>query len=198
MSTERHKNSFKPKPLHDSARLNSGVGFHMSTLSTDITNLIAEAEKLLLEPPTSAVKYSDMHDLRNNTLPAEFDGKSINLYALWVRGNPSEQWRCMYIGQRKQKKAWSRVREHLFHTPKGTQSKLAELAEQLRNGRQIGITGVLVEPDSIRLAVEEELIYRNASSETGLPWNNKGRKVPLPAIRDTPLMSYVGRQTPQD
>lgn len=151
----------------------------MSTLSADIADLIAKTEKLLLSPPASPVTYADLKDLRNNVLPTDYESRSINLYALWVRSSPAETWQCMYIGQRQQKKAWSRVREHLFHTPKGTQSKLVQLAEQLRKGCQVGVTGVLVEPDSIRLALEEELIYRNTLSESALPWNNKGRRKPL-------------------
>ncbi len=151
----------------------------MSTLSADIADLISKAETLLLSPPISPLIYEDMQDLRNNVLPTDYESRSINLYALWIRSGPSEAWQCMYIGQRQQKKGWSRVREHLFYTPKGTQSKLAQLTECLRKGCQVGVTGVLVEPDSIRLAIEEELIYRNTLSACALPWNNKGRKKPL-------------------
>lgn len=155
----------------------------MSTLSADIADLIAKAEKLLLSPPAAPVTYADLQDLKNNVLPPDYESRSINLYALWVRSGPAESWQCMYIGQRQQKKGWSRVREHLFHTPKGTQSKLVQLAEQLRKGCQIGVTGVLIEPDSVRLAIEEELIYRNTSSDSALPWNNKGRRKPLAKVR---------------
>lgn len=168
----------------------------MSTLSADIADLIAKAEKLLLTPPPSPVTYADLQDLKNNVLPTDYESRSINLYALWIRSGPAEDWKCMYIGQRQQKKGWSRVREHLFHTPKGTQSKLIQLAEQLRKGYQVGVTGVLVEPDSIRLAIEEELIYRNTSSESALPWNNKGRRRPLAKVQPNPSIERTSPGKP--
>lgn len=81
----------------------------------------------------------------------------------------------MYIGQRSLKFGWSRVEQHLFSTPKRTQSKLNEVRAAIDFGSQIGVTAIQVQPDSMRLAIEEELISRNSLSAEHLVWNKKAR-----------------------
>lgn len=123
------------------------------------------------------IDYSDRQDLANNRLPPLLRTSPINIYALWKRIE-GENWRLMYIGQRRFKSGWSRIEQHLFSKPQGTQSKLLEVRAVIESGAEIGITAILVEPDSMRLAIEDELIYRNSMYTEHIIWNLKGRAKP--------------------
>ncbi|MBK6567658.1 hypothetical protein [Candidatus Aalborgicola defluviihabitans] len=147
----------------------------MNNLSIDISALIDAAQERLLASTPCLIDYSDKKTLKNNQLPSSLGGDSINIYALWQRNTSNEKWELMYVGQRSFKSGWGRVRQHLFSTPSGTQSKLQEVRAAIESGAQVGVTAILVQPDSIRLTVEEELINRNSLSETHLLWNKKAR-----------------------
>src|SRR5690606_5655091 len=121
------------------------------------------------------IDYVDTKALENNELSPSIGRSPINVYALWKRTGAAEKWELMYIGQRSRHSGWSRVQQHLFATPQGTQSKLREVRTAIHSGAQMGVTAILVEPDSLRLSVEEELINRNSSADGHLPWNRKGR-----------------------
>jgi hypothetical protein len=154
----------------------------MNTLRTDISSLIAAAQQSLVDAAEPCpIDYSDRQDLADNRLPPLLRTSPINIYALWQR-KEGENWQLMYIGQRSFKSGWSRVEQHLFSTPQGTQSKLLEVRAVVESGAEIGITAILVEPDSMRLAIEEELIYRNSMSAEHIIWNLKGR-AKLPRVR---------------
>jgi hypothetical protein len=151
----------------------------MDALHIDISALIAAAEERLLESAPVPIDYVDRKALEKNKLPLSLGNSQINVYALWKRANFEGKWELMYIGQRSRKSGWSRVMQHLFSTPQGTQSKLQEVRSAIEAGAQIGVTGILVEPDSMRLSIEEELINRNSSTDGHLLWNRKARaKVP--------------------
>lgn len=151
----------------------------MDTLRIDIADLIANAQERLLESVPVPIDYMDRRTPEKNELPPSLGESPINVYALWRRSGPDRDWELMYIGQRSQKSGWARVKQHLFSTPQGTQSKLQEVRAAIESGAQMGVTAILVEPDSMRLSVEEELINRNSSSDGQLLWNQKGRtKVP--------------------
>ena len=121
------------------------------------------------------ITYQNGVALESNKLPESLGGTPINVYALWVRADTRSTWRLMYIGQRSTKNGWGRVKQHLFSTPKGTQSKLAQVRAVIESGAEVGVTAIHVEPDSMRLAVEEELINLNSKSQYDLPWNQKAR-----------------------
>ncbi|MDH1013037.1 hypothetical protein N5J43_29280 [Pseudomonas nicosulfuronedens] len=147
----------------------------MDALRIDISTLIAAAQERLLAAIPCLIDYVDREILENNELPPALGKASINVYALWKRAGADAKWELMYIGQRSHKSGWSRVAQHLFSTPMGTQSKLQEVRAAIRSGDQIGVTAILVEPDSMRLSVEEELIKMNSSSTDHLLWNRKAR-----------------------
>lgn len=147
----------------------------MEPLQIYISALIATAQKRLLKSAPVLIDYTDRTALEKNELPSLLGNSQINVYALWKRANANEEWELMYIGQRNRKSGWSRVAQHLFSTPQGTQSKLQEVRAAVEFGAQIGVTGILVEPDSMRLSVEEELINRNSLSDIHLLWNRKAR-----------------------
>ncbi|MEB5964492.1 hypothetical protein [Comamonas testosteroni] len=149
--------------------------YQVDALHLDISALLATAQKQLLESTPVPIVYHDTAVLKNNQLPLSLKKSPINVYALWMRANSDEAWTLMYIGQRSRKYGWSRVAQHLFATPSGTQSKLQQVRAAIEAGAQIGVTGILIEPDSLRLSVEEELIQRNSSSDKHLLWNQKAR-----------------------
>lgn len=151
----------------------------MDTLRIDISVLISAAQDRLLGSAPCLIDYVDREALEKNVLPPSLGKTPINVYALWRRGGSEDKWELMYIGQRSHESGWSRVAQHLFSTPRGTQSKLQEVRGAIKSGAPIGVTAILVEPDSMRLSVEEELINRNSSSDSHLLWNRKARaKVP--------------------
>ncbi len=155
----------------------------MNAIRLDISSTIAAAQKNLVGAEPWLIDYSDKQDLKNNQLPSSLRTNPINIYALWKRES-GEAWQLMYIGERKFESGWSRIEQHLFSTPKSTQSKLLEVKAVIESGAEIGITAILVEPDSMRLTIEEELIKRNSMSAEHLIWNRKGRaKLPKIGIR---------------
>ena len=154
----------------------------MEPLHIDISALITTAQSRLLNSAPVLIDYVDRTAQEKNLLPSLLGKSQINIYALWKRANAEEEWELMYIGQRSRKSGWSRVAQHLFSTPPGTQSKLQEVRAAVDSGAQIGVTGILVEPDSMRLSVEEELISRNSLSDIHLLWNRKAR-AKLPKVR---------------
>lgn len=147
----------------------------MNALRIDISALIDATQKRLLKSVPTLIDYADKKALKNNKLPPVLVQSPINVYALWKRGGADGEWELMYIGQRSHRSGWSRVAQHLFSTPQGTQSKLEEVRAAIESGAQMGVTAILVDPDSMRLSVEEELINRNSSSDGHLLWNRKGR-----------------------
>lgn len=147
----------------------------MAPLSIDISTLIASAQERLLATAPCLIEYIDREALEKNVLPPPLGKTPINVYALWKRTGPDANWELMYIGQRSHRSGWARVAQHLFSTPVGTQSKLEEVRAAIQSGDQLGVTAILVELDSMRLSVEEELIKRNSSSAEHLLWNRKAR-----------------------
>lgn len=147
----------------------------MTVHRIDITDLLKKCQVALIDSTPEAIPYQDKVLLENNQLPPSLGSAPLNIYALWARTTEASKWTLMYIGQRSTKNGWNRVKQHLFSTPKGTQSKLAQVRAVVEAGAEIGVTSLLVEPDSIRLAIEEELIGLNSKSPADLPWNDKGR-----------------------
>jgi len=146
----------------------------MSPLQLDINSLIEKAQAALIESPPVPVSHHDVEDLAAGTHPEEFAGRSFNVYALWSRKTAQSEWTLMYIGERHSAAGLTRLREHLFKVGKGTASKLEEVRTIVRNGAQMGVTVILVQPESLRLAIEEELLLRNSRYIGQLPWNKRG------------------------
>lgn len=146
----------------------------MKPLQVNIDAVVLEAQAALIKAPPIAVTHHDIEDLAKNKHPDEIVGRKFNLYALWSRRSSEQHWELMYIGERHSASGVARLGQHLFKVPSGTQSKLAEVRAVLRAGGQMGVTAALVEPESIRLAIEEELLQLNSRHLGQLPWNKKG------------------------
>ena len=80
----------------------------------------------------------------------------------------------MYIGKRHSSAGLGRLRDHLFKVSSSTKSKFKDVREVVRAGAQMGGTLVLVLPESLRLAVDEELLLVNPRYIGQFPWNRKG------------------------
>lgn len=147
----------------------------MTALKIDISEIVSLAQEQLIETEPHVVQYKDASDLVNGTLPEALSGKPMNLYALWSRARPDQRWTLMYIGEQNVYAGQTRIRQHLFLKQTSTQTKQGDIRKVLHAGGQIGITAILIEPDTMRLAIEEELIIRNIKTKTCLPWNLHGR-----------------------
>jgi hypothetical protein len=148
-------------------------------------SLLLDADTALLRRAPTTIIYTNSTDLNanasiNEAVITQEVGEGANLYALWSRDSDSDLWRVMYIGQRTRQFVVERIKQHLFQTPRGTQSKIEAVRQRVQSGKTIGLSTILVTPDPVRLSVEDQLIFRNTNAETDLPWNNKSRNVPLP------------------
>lgn len=151
----------------------------MKSISFDIASGVREASKFLIETSTpTVIEYVDLVDLAKNQLPNGLTD-AVNIYSIWCRQRTSDKWRLMYIGQRVRASGWNRIREHLFKVGKGTASKLERVREEVcERNAQIGITWIHVEPESMRLAVEDELLRMHSTYINDLPWNTRGTVPP--------------------
>jgi len=148
-------------------------------------SIVSVANSLLLDRAPSTIFYSNTTDLSENAIQNEAlirqeVGDGANIYAIWSRASNDDRWMVKYIGQRSRGKVIERIKQHLFRTPSGTNSKLQKVKELVIANNQIGISTVLVLPDRMRLSIEEQLIFDNTNTENDLPWNNRSRNVRLP------------------
>ena len=90
-----------------------------------------------------------------------------NLYAIFV--GEGGRWTAMYVGQRKRDKLGERIRQHLVKQSENTSSKLSQVRCAVANGKKIGISYVLIEPECLRRFVEESIIATRTAGE--LSWN---------------------------
>jgi len=147
----------------------------MGEFHANLTNILDQYRAALLEAPPAIIVYSDLNDLRKNQLPESIQTSPINLYAIWSRQKEKSNWMLQYIGQRSVKQTLGRIRQHLFYTPPGTRSKLQLVQKARESGEEIGITAIFIEPDYLRLSIEDELIRQTTQKGGALPWNKKSR-----------------------
>ncbi|WP_071395069.1 hypothetical protein [Bacillus tuaregi] len=98
---------------------------------------------------------------------------NANLYTIYIRRSKNDKWMPMYVGERKSDGMRERITQHLINKNAATGSKLAEVKEVIRSGGSIGVSFIKVEPESLRLYVEENII--NNSSADILIWNKQGK-----------------------
>ena len=94
-----------------------------------------------------------------------------NIYALFVRGTKADQpWQPMYVGERKSNGLRERITQHLIRKDHRTGSMLEKVKTEVHAGKHVGLSFVKVEPESLRLYVEETIITI-AKQGGKLPWN---------------------------
>lgn len=95
-----------------------------------------------------------------------------NVYAIWVR-DPArkEPWRPVYVGERKSDGLRDRITQHLIAKDHRTGSMLEAIKTAVSSGKEIALSFLKVQPESLRLYIEETIISRNKEN---LPWNTHG------------------------
>lgn len=93
-----------------------------------------------------------------------------NVYALYTR-LPNENWSVVYVGQRKSAGLRERITQHLVNKNVRTGSMLEKVKTAISDGREMAISFIHVQPESLRLYVEETIISKNKAQ---LLWNTHG------------------------
>jgi hypothetical protein len=95
-----------------------------------------------------------------------------NVYALSVRPSGDNQnWSPVYVGERKSAGLRERITQHLITKNHRTGSMLEVVKTAVAAGQEIGVSFIKVEPESLRLFVEETIIAKHKNE---LPWNTHG------------------------
>jgi hypothetical protein len=94
-----------------------------------------------------------------------------NVYALYVRRTNSKNWLPVYVGERKSAGLRERLTQHLICKHHQTGSVLEAVKTAIAAGESIGISLIKVQPESLRLFVEETII---AVHKKDLTWNTHG------------------------
>lgn len=87
-----------------------------------------------------------------------------NLYMIFIKNDVSNSWESMYIGERKSVDMRQRLSQHLINNSEGTGSKFSKIQKAVREGKQIGVTVIKVEPEGLRLYVEEHILSNSAGN----------------------------------
>ena len=142
----------------------------------ELCDLVYRAKEELLSEPRYCVAYPDGSGPANWNVPETdaINGDRLkclsgqgNVYAIFV--GECEQWTAKYVGQRKSGKLRERMRQHLVKKSEGTGSQLPKVQRAVADGKKIGISYVLIKPESLRHYVEEVIIATRANGE--LSWN---------------------------
>lgn len=111
------------------------------------------------------IKYSNEYFL--NTLRHR-----ANIYAIFIRvGGSDEKWDPVYVGQRKSDELRERVTQHLIKKSHQTGSMLMNVMAAVEGGKEVGLSFIKIQPESLRLFVEETIIAKYKDS---LKWNTHG------------------------
>ncbi|GAB4073750.1 hypothetical protein GCM10028778_12530 [Barrientosiimonas marina] len=114
-------------------------------------------------------EYIDVMKQKNDDLLSNL-GRNANIYAIHKWSAADKKWIPMYVGERKTGGMRERITQHLIDKNVQTGSKLTEVKKMVRSGESIGVSFVKVEPESLRLYVEEQII----SNFEGYLWNIQG------------------------
>jgi hypothetical protein len=96
-----------------------------------------------------------------------------NIYAIYVKEKKSKAWCIKYIGQRKATEFQNRMREHFSKHHEKTGSQLKHINGAIKDGKDIGVKFLGVQPDGLRKYYEEELINHFSKD---LEWNKQKGK----------------------
>ena len=99
-------------------------------------------------------------------------GKNVNCYTIHTRHSP-EEWRLRYIGQTDPRRATANISRLLI--PKmGQGNRVMTLCKgAVRNGAEIGLRLIRVEPDTLRSFIQEKAVNELRTGNI-LDWNRAG------------------------
>lgn len=134
--------------------------------------LLVDADKRDVVYPVDAVLDWNVGKIAaaNEELLAAASGFA-NLYALFSSPKKSKTFSLRYIGKTTRKLARQRVWNHLIKKDDRTGAALDKVKAHVMSGGSIKIAWVRVDRESLRNALEEELIHRHTEAD----WNRNGR-----------------------
>jgi predicted small secreted protein len=133
------------------------------------TTLFDEKNRVVINYPSKYIQSWDEEKIRiENEEWLKKLRHNVSVYAIFTASSESEDYTIKYIGQSKSSEARGRLSNHLIKKDTKTGAKLELVREHIRNGGKIKVSYILIEPESLRHYVEEELIKKYS---TKLDWN---------------------------
>jgi hypothetical protein len=124
-------------------------------------------------PPGCSLTAWSVKEIRslNKSVLDRLNGNG-NVYAIYTSSfGEQAQWVPVYVGQRKSRSLRERLVQHLITKSEQTGSMLEAVKTSVSDGHRIAISYIKVEPESLRLYVEETIISQRKAV---LPWNTHG------------------------
>ena len=98
--------------------------------------------------------------------------RRANVYAIFIRPSESEDpWCPVYVGQRESLWLRERITQHFIKKSEKTSSMLEKIKNAVTANKEIGLSFIKIEPESLRLYVEKTIIKNNKEK---LIWNTHG------------------------
>jgi hypothetical protein len=137
--------------------------------------LLVDADRHDVVYPVDAVQEWSVPKIAaaNEELLAAASG-SINLYALFTAAKKSKTFSLRYIGKTTRRLARQRLWNHLIKKDELTGATLDKVKVHVKSGGSIKIAWVRVDRESLRNALEEELIHRQ-QQQRNADWNRNSR-----------------------
>jgi hypothetical protein len=135
---------------------------------------------LIIETPTEfnypddcSLNHWPVNEIRTlNKIILDSLRNSGNVYALYTKSKmKNSSWVPVYVGQRKSASLRERITQHLVTKNERTGSTLEAVKTAVADGNKIAISYIKVNPESLRLYVEETIIGKKKKT---LPWNTHG------------------------
>jgi hypothetical protein len=95
----------------------------------------------------------------------------VNCYAIHTKQG-DEGWQLRYIGQTDCKRAKQNIVRHLAPDGDRSNAVFRNCREAVRNGYEIGLRLIKVEPDTLRFFIQEKLV-NELRGDNALDWNQK-------------------------
>jgi len=92
-----------------------------------------------------------------------------NVYAIYVRGPTQQDWIPVYVGQSKSINLRGRMSHHLIKKNETMGSMLSVIQTAVADGGEIGLAFIKVEPESLRVYVEETITNLPANKVMDFP-----------------------------
>ncbi len=99
--------------------------------------------------------------------------RKANLYTIYKRRYSNQPWTPVYVGHSKSEEMRNRITAHMIKKGNGTGAQLEQVMSAVGGGNLLAVSFLLVQPESLRLVVEECIL--DDGSEGEFPWNKYGR-----------------------
>lgn len=135
--------------------------------------LFAEVPHEFVYPNGSSLQHWPVEEIKTkNEAFLKTLRHRANVYALFICSpGKNEKWRAVYVGERKSAGLRDRMTQHLIAKDHRTGSMLEAVKTAVAAQQKIGVSFIKVQPESLRLFVEETIIAKHKDE---LPWNTHG------------------------